>query len=253
MHPVLFRFGNFSLYSYGLMLFISFLVGIKLTSQRAKRFGVKEEIISNLAIYILFGAVAGSRLLYVLLHWDEFKNDLIGIFAFWRGGLGGLMFFGGLIGGLLSGLYYVKRKDLPLRKMFDATSPALSLGEFFTRIGCFLNGCCFGKETTSPLGIKFPKSSPAGIFEKVYPTQLFSSLFGLLLFLFVLFLERRRLRLNLKDGSIFALTISLYALFRFLIDYLRYFENPLNFLTNQIISLAFILLGLGLFFRFQRG
>ncbi len=249
MFPILFRLGQFNLYAYGLLLFLSFLFGIKLTAQRTKRFGVREEVVSNLALYILVGSVIGSRLLYVLLHWDEFKNDLVGIFAFWRGGLGGLMFFGGLIGGLLLGIYYVKKKDLPLRKMLDASTPALCLGEFLTRIGCFLNGCCFGKPTNSCLGVRFPKTSPAGIFEKVHPTQLYSSLFGLILFFFALFLERKKR----KDGSLFAIILTLYAAFRFFIDFLRYYENFANFLTNQIISLFFFLLGIILLIRFSKG
>ncbi|MEO0102802.1 MAG: prolipoprotein diacylglyceryl transferase [candidate division WOR-3 bacterium] len=249
MFPIILRIGSFNIYSYGLMLFLAFLVGIKLTASRAKKFGVKEELISNLALYILFGAIIGSRLLYVLLHWDEFANDIVGIFAFWRGGLGGLMFFGGLLGGLLSGIYYVKKKKLPLRKMFDSAAPALALGEFFTRIGCFLNGCCFGKPTNCFLGVKFPKDSPAGFLDEVHPTQLYSSFFGLILFLFIiLFLEKKKL----KPGSIFAITIIIYALFRFLIDFVRYYENAANFWTNQIIALGFIILGLVLFVRFQK-
>ncbi|MEO0100148.1 MAG: prolipoprotein diacylglyceryl transferase family protein [candidate division WOR-3 bacterium] len=250
MYPIILRLGRFNLYSYGLMLFISFLLGIKLTSARAKKFGVKEELISNLALHILFGAIIGSRLLYVFLHWSEFENDIIGIFAFWRGGLGGLMFFGGFGGGLLSGIYYVRKRRLPLRKMLDASSPALALGEFFTRIGCFLNGCCFGKPTASFCGIKFPKSSPAGIFEKVYPTQLYSSLFGLILFLFIIFfLEKRRL----KPGMVFALTMIIYASFRFLIDFIRYYENLANFWTNQAIAVGLIVIGFILLIRFQKG
>lgn len=248
MFPVILRIGRFNIYSYGLMLFIAFLVGIKLTATRAKKFGVREELIANLALYILFGAIIGSRLLYVFLHWSEFENDLVGIFAFWRGGLGGLMFFGGLVGGLLSGIYYVKKKKLPLRRMFDASAPALALGEFFTRIGCFLNGCCFGKPTNCLFGVRFPKEAPAGIWEKVHPTQLYASFFGLVLFLFLLFLEKKRM----KPGSLFALTIILYALFRFLLDFIRYYENSANFWTNQIIALGFIIFGLILFIRFQK-
>ncbi len=248
MFPIILRFGSFNLYSYGLMLFISFLVGIKLTSARAKRFGVREEKITNLALYILLGAIVGSRLLYVLLHWNEFERDLIGIFAFWRGGLGGLMFFGGYIGSLLLGIYYVKKERLPLRKMLDAATPAVALGEFFTRIGCFLNGCCFGKSTNLPWGIHFPKDSPAGFLGRVHPTQLYSSLFGLILFFFVLFLERKRL----KDGSLFAITLILYALFRFLIDFVRYYEDYANFLTNQLIAISLIIFGIILYIRFQK-
>lgn len=246
MYPVLLKIGNFSLYSYGLMLFIAFILGIKLTQKRAKKFGVKEEIIINLAVYILIGVIIGARVLYVLNHWDEFKNDLIGIIAFWRGGLGGLMFFGGFIGGFLFGLIYAKKNKLPIFKMLDSISPAIALGEGITRIGCFLNGCCFGKPWEQ--GLIFPPNSPAGATffnTKIHPTQLYSSLFGFILFFIILRLEKTRI--IKKEGLLFSIFLFLYGLFRFLIDFLRYYEDKLNFLTNQIISLFLMLIALIIF------
>ncbi|MCS7250514.1 MAG: prolipoprotein diacylglyceryl transferase [candidate division WOR-3 bacterium] len=252
MYPILLKIGNFSLYSYGLMLFISFILGIKLTQIRAKKFGIKEDTIVNLAVYILIGVVIGARFLYVLNHWDEFKNDLIGIIAFWRGGLGGLMFFGGFIGGFFSGLIYAKKNKLPILKMLDSISPAIALGEGFTRIGCFLNGCCFGKPCE--YGIIFPPHSPAGLTflnTKIHPTQLYSSLFGFLLFFFILKLEKTRI--IKKEGLLFSIFLFFYALFRFLIDFLRYYEDKLNFLTNQLISFSLMIIALIIFLtRFKK-
>jgi phosphatidylglycerol:prolipoprotein diacylglycerol transferase len=248
MAPILLKIGNFTLYSYGLMLFISFILGIKITQKRAKKFGVKEDEVVNLAVTILIGVIIGARLLYVFNHWDEFKNDLIGIIAFWRGGLGGLMFFGGFIGGFLAGFFYAKKKKMPILKMLDAISPALALGEGLTRIGCFLNGCCFG----SPFkyGVIFPPDSPAGStfpYTKIHPTQLYSSFFGFLLFLIILKLEKRKL--IRKAGVIFSIFLFLYALFRFLIDFLRYYENKLNFWTNQTIAIILMLIALLIFIK----
>lgn len=248
MYPILLKIGNFSLYSYGLMLFISFILGIKLTQIRAKRFGIKEDIIVNLAVYILIGVIIGARGLYVLNHWDEFKNDLIGIIAIWRGGLGGLMFFGGFIGGFLSGLIYAKKNKLPILKMLDNISPAIALGEGFTRIGCFLNGCCFGKPCE--YGIIFPPESPAGstfLNIKIHPSQLYSSLFGFILFFVILKLEKTKI--IKKEGLLFSIFLFFYAFFRFLIDFLRYYENKLNFLTNQLISLSLIIIAVVIFFN----
>ncbi|MEO0072429.1 MAG: prolipoprotein diacylglyceryl transferase [candidate division WOR-3 bacterium] len=242
MHPILIRILGVNIYSYGFFLFISFLVGIKLVEARAKRFGVSSDVVNNLALIVLASVIVGARLLYVAFHWDEFQNDLIGIIAFWRGGLGGLMFFGGFVLALLSGILYVKKEKLPLAQMLDAVTPAIVLGEGFTRIGCFLNGCCFGKPTNLPWGVIFPKYSPAGeIFcEKIHPTQLYSSLAGFSLFGLVLILERKKL----KSGVLFGIILSLYNLFRFLIDFIRYYENQENFLVNQIISLGLFILGI---------
>lgn len=238
MFPIILRIGSLNLYTYGLMLFISFLVGIKIVERRAKRFGVQPKKIQDLALIVLIAVILGSRLLYVIFHLNEFKNDWIGTIAFWRGGLAGLMFFGGLVPAIIAGIFYVRQQKIPLLKMFDAVAPALVLGEFFTRIGCFANGCCFGKPTTFFLGIRFPPNSVAGsIFTiPIHPTQLYSSLAGLFLFFLALFLEKRRL----KSGVLFFVIFGLYSFYRFLIDFLRFYEDSGNFWVNQIIALLLV-------------
>ncbi|MCX8014813.1 MAG: prolipoprotein diacylglyceryl transferase, partial [candidate division WOR-3 bacterium] len=230
------------IYSYGLMLFLSFLIGIKLVEHRAKKFGVPPNQIADLALIVLFSVIIGARLLYVLFHWSEFANDLIGIIAFWRGGLGGLMFFGGFILAFISGTIFVRRRKLPLFKMLDAITPALVLGEGLTRLGCFLNGCCFGKPTSSFLGVVFPENSVAGYTFNcpIHPTQLYSSLAGFVLFGVTLILEKR----HLKDGILFGVIMMAYALFRFGIDFVRYYENTANFLINQLIAIAIFIVAL---------
>ncbi|MCX7784851.1 MAG: prolipoprotein diacylglyceryl transferase [candidate division WOR-3 bacterium] len=236
MHPIILRIGNLNIYSYGLFLFISFLIGTKIVESRAKKFGVHPDKITNLALIVLVAVIVGARLFYVIFHWSEFADDLIGIIAFWRGGLGGLMFYGGFLFGLLFGILYAKKEKMPLLKMLDAIAPAVVLGEFFTRIGCFLNGCCFGKPTNSLLGVVFPKHSAAGYtFDcPVHPTQLYSSLAGLLLFILALILEKK----HLKPGILFGIILLLYSLFRFGIDFVRYYENSTNFWVNQIVALS---------------
>ncbi|MFB0509490.1 MAG: prolipoprotein diacylglyceryl transferase, partial [bacterium] len=146
---------------------------------------------------------------------------------------------GGLVSAIVAGILYARRERMPLIKMFDAVAPAIVLGEFFTRIGCFLNGCCFGKPTNLPCGIIFPHNSLAGyLFPDIaiHPTQLYSSLAGLSLFFIALWLEKRKLR----DGILFFIIIALYSLYRFLIDFVRYYEDSGNFLINQAISLILI-------------
>ncbi len=236
MYPIIFRIGDLNIYAYGLFLFISFLIGTKIVEYRAQRFGVHPDKITNLALIVLIAVILGARLFYVIFHWSEFASDLIGIIAFWRGGLGGLMFYGGFLFGLLAGILYARKAKMPLLKMLDAITPAIMLGEFFTRLGCFLNGCCFGKPTNSLLGITFPKHSAAGYtFEcPVHPTQLYSSFAGLILFVFALILEKRQL----KSGVLFGIILLFYSLFRFGIDFVRYYENATNFWANQIIALG---------------
>ncbi|MEN9978829.1 MAG: prolipoprotein diacylglyceryl transferase [candidate division WOR-3 bacterium] len=253
MLPVLIRIGNFQLYSYGVMLFISFVLGIMIVERRAQRFGVEPKRITDLALWILLAVVLGSRLFYVAFHWDEFRNDLVGIIRFWGNppGLSGLMFYGGFLGAFIAGLVFVWLNRLPLLKMLDAVAPALVLGEGFTRIGCFLNGCCFGKPTTCPLGMVFPAGSAAGAQfpnQTIHPTQLYSSLAGFVLFGVALLLERRKL----KPGVLFGIILLLYSLFRFGIDFVRYYEDAANFWGNQAVALSLSLLGLVLIVLLSR-
>jgi phosphatidylglycerol:prolipoprotein diacylglycerol transferase len=251
MFPTILKIGGIQIYSYGLMLFLSFLAGIYVVERKARKFGVDPKAITDLALWILLAVVVGSRLFYVAFHWSEFSGDLVSIFAFWRGGLAGLMFYGGFIGALVAGLIFVRVRKLPAIKLLDAAAPAIVLGEGLTRIGCFLNGCCFGKPTGSFLGIVFPAHSPAGATfpgQAIHPTQLYSSLAGFIMFGIAMLLGRRKL----KDGALFAIILILYSLFRFGIDFVRYYENASNYWGNQVVALALALVGVVLLVVFQR-
>jgi phosphatidylglycerol:prolipoprotein diacylglycerol transferase len=232
-------------------LFISFLCGIAIVEYRAKKFGVDPKKITDLALWVLLAVVLGSRLFYVAFHWGEFKDDLIGIIAFWRGGLAGLMFYGGFLGGIIAGFLFVRINRLPVRKLMDAIAPAIMLGEGFTRIGCFLNGCCFGAPTQGICGMVFPRNSPAGatfVDQAIHPTQLYSSAAGFILFLLALRLER----LRLKPGVLAAVLLIAYSLFRFGIDFVRYYENSANLWGNQVVALGLTVVGVALLVLFLR-
>uniref|UniRef100_A0A7C4CB37 Phosphatidylglycerol--prolipoprotein diacylglyceryl transferase n=1 Tax=candidate division WOR-3 bacterium TaxID=2052148 RepID=A0A7C4CB37_UNCW3 len=253
MFPSLLRIGGLQIYSYGVMLFLSFLLGIWIVEQRAKRFGVDPKKITDLALWVLIAVVVGSRLFYVAFHWHEFSGDLVAIVRFWdsrQPGLSGLMFYGGFLGAFAAGLVFVAVNRLPLVKLLDAVAPAIVLGEGLTRIGCFLNGCCFGVPTGCRLGVEFPLHSPAGAqfpHQMIHATQLYSSLAGFVLFGLALLLERKRLR----DGILFALILVLYSLFRFGIDFVRYYEDAANFWGNQVVAIALTALGVGLLVFFS--
>ena len=251
MFPTVLKIGNLHIYSYGVMLFISFVCGIAIVEHRAKKFGVDSKKVTDLALWVLLAVVLGSRLFYVAFHWSEFSNDLVGIIAFWRGGLAGLMFYGGFLGGIIAGVLFVRLNKLPVRWLMDAVAPAIMLGEGFTRIGCFLNGCCFGAPTGSPFGLVFPPESPAGatfLGQPIHPTQLYSSAAGFLLFLFALWLEKRRL----KPGVLAAILLIIYSLFRFGIDFVRYYENSANLWGNQVVALCLTAVGVALLILFLR-
>lgn len=244
MRPVLIKFDGFGIPSYGTMLVISFIVALFLVKRSAKKYAISPIIIENLAFWIMVGVIIGGRILYVLFHLKEF-SDFVSIFEIWNGGM---MFFGGFIGAFLAGLLYVRKEGLDVLLLADIVSPAIALGEFFTRIGCFLNGCCFGRPTSLPWGVRFPPNSfadIAGLDCPLHPTQLYSSLFGLLLFLFL----QQMLNRGYRRGRVFSLFLIFYGGFRFGIDFIRYYEDLPNFIINQAISLTVALIGVFLLLR----
>ena len=238
MLPVLIRIGPIPVYSYGLMLAISFILGIFLAQKWANRRGIDPKKIEDLGFWILIAAVIGSRVLYIIFHPNEFLPNPLSFVKIWEGGL---MFFGGFVGAILAALIFLKKNRIPILKTGDMIVPLVGLGEFFTRIGCFLNGCCFGKSTSLPWGIKFPIQSAAGhLHRPLHPTQLYSSLFGFILFYYLM----QRQKQKLKTGQVFSEFLITYGGFRFLIDFVRYYENAENLWVNQLIALSIILVGI---------
>jgi phosphatidylglycerol:prolipoprotein diacylglycerol transferase len=246
MRPVLIDFGGIEVPAYGIMLAASFLAALWYVKRNAPRAGISSVIVENLAFYIMLGVIIGGRLLYVVFHWAQYENDLLGIFRIWEGGM---MFFGGFLGGFILGAFYIRKQGISVLKIADAVAPALGLGLFFTRIGCFLNGCCFGKPSTLPWAMNFPDECVAGASPvgglALHPTQLYESIFGLALFFFL----NNRLKKPGRLGSVFAQFLIFYGGFRFGIDFIRYYENSANFWINQIIAIGLIVVGAFILFR----
>jgi len=147
MLPVFFHIFGIPIHSYGLMLAVSFLAGIWLASVRAKNAGLKPEIIADVAFWVIVSAIVGARLYYVLLKPAEFSGRLLNIanpFQDGGVGIGGLVMYGGFIGAVVAAFIFFRLKRLPFLPYADAMAPSLGIGIFFTRIGCFLNGCCYG-------------------------------------------------------------------------------------------------------------
>lgn len=257
MHPVLFEIFGFPIHAYGLMLALSFLVGIWLSSWRAKRRELDPNAITDMGFYVILSAIVGARLYYVFLHFDSFKNNLVSIFNPFAGdqvGIGGLVMYGGFIGAVIAGLVYFRVKKYPFLPYADAVAPSLGLGIFFTRIGCFLNGCCFGAASEGPVAVNFPLQSPAGAHqhaigaEGLFPSQLFLSVGGLAIAVIVLLAGRKKL----FDGFEFYLTGILYAILRFAADFTRYYapSEKLGMLShNQIVCIGLFVVFGGLMLR----
>lgn len=257
MFPVLFRLGRLEIHSYGLMLALSFLIGIYWAMSRAEKRGIEKNRVMDLSLIIVICAIVGSRLLYVITHLDEFRGRWLDTFSPFQSsgeiGLLGLTMLGGVLLALAAILIYCKIKKLSVLKLSDSMAPAFALGIFLTRIGCFLHGCCFGKACDLPWAVTFPLNSPAGSVlpgQHLHPTQLYSSLYGLVILIVILLLDRK----PRFDGFLLSVFFMLYGIFRFGVDFLRFYESSvkaffggISLTINQLISLAMFGCGLTLF------
>jgi len=215
MFPVLLSFKGFHLYTYGVMVALGVLAGVLFVRREARREGFDPERVTDLIFWTLLVGLICSRLVFVLLHWTEYRAEPLRALKFWEGGL---VFYGGIVPGILLGIALMRRWGFPLWRTLDLAAPALALGHAIGRLGCFSAGCCYGKPTRLPWGVTFgdPRSlAPLGV--KLHPTQLYSS-FGLFcLFFLLLWLRRRRA----FGGQVFFTYMALYSAFRFGLEFLR--------------------------------
>jgi phosphatidylglycerol:prolipoprotein diacylglycerol transferase len=158
MHPELFKipFVGLTVKSYGTMMVIGFLAAAFVMSRMARQRGYKPEYITNTALYALLVGILGSRIFYVLHHHRQFADNFFSVFAVWQGGL---EFLGGMILVIVFLMIYLKHKKLPMWEYLDILAIGVMIGLGFGRIGCFFNGCCYGKTTESVIGVRFPYDS----------------------------------------------------------------------------------------------
>lgn len=234
MHPILLKIGPVTIYSYGFMMALAFSIATYLIIKKARSYGIESNTILDLAIFIIISGIIGARLLYVILNIDYFLKEPIEIFMISHGGL---VWYGGFITSFLGSLLYLRVKRLPVLKMIDLIIPYVAMAQAIGRIGCFLNGCCFGRATTSYIGVYIKDAF-------VYPTQLFESL-GLIIIFFILDIIAKRKRF---DGVILLNYIILYSILRFIVEFFRA-DNPAIFagLTiSQLISLVLFLISIAI-------
>ncbi len=255
MHPELFHVGAFHLRSFGTMMAVAFLAGTWLGLREARRLSLDEDRFINVILITLVASVLGARALYVIEHLAEFRRSWGSVLALWEGGL---TLYGGVVAGTLGGLIAAQRLGLPRWRVADALAPSLAIGTMFGRVGCFLNGCCYGHPTLLPWGVKFPPGSFASLEfgdTPVHPSQLYNAAAGLVMFL-VLWGLRKRLR---APGVLFWTFIVMFALLRIPIDMTRSYEpdavlvrGAIEVTESQATSLALALFGAFMILRLRR-
>jgi len=207
---------------------MGFLLGLATAMREARLSGEDPQQLVDMALYILLGAIIGSRVLYVLVSWGEFAPNPLQIFMIWKGGL---VFYGGLAMAVLVIIWYTRRNHMSLLKTLDICAPALALGHAVGRIGCFSAGCCYGKETSVPWAVTFtdPRSlAPLNV--ALHPVQLYESFSLFLIFLVLMALRRRQS----FDGQVAWTYVLLYAGARFVLEFFR--GDPRGFVLGGALS-----------------
>lgn len=247
MHPVLIRISDaITIKSYGVAIAVAFILGIWLSARRAKKVGLNYSDFVDMGFWVMLAAVVGGRFLYVLFNLRSYLHEPLNIIKIWQGGL---VFFGGFLVAVAAAIVFMKRRGIPTWLGGDVIAPQIALGYGITRIGCFLNGCCYGKPTSLPWGIKFPDDCGAGAYSiqmlftgrasypvHLHPTQLYGVLTGFVFFVILLFIWRRRK----FDGQVFWSYVGLYSAYRFGVEFLRGDNASLiaGLNANQILSIV---------------
>ena len=213
MKNELFSLGPFTVYGYGLMIAIGILVAYVTAEYRAKKHGLDPDKIFYLVIWAVVGGFAGAKVLYFLTRLKDIMENPRVLLDL----ADGFVVYGGIIGGIFSAMAYCKIKKMPFLKYFDLVMPSVALAQGFGRIGCFLAGCCYGRETDSALGIVFHNSSYAPNDVKLLPTQLISSGLDFLLCAVLILLDRKKK----GDGQIAGAYLVLYSIGRFILEFYR--------------------------------
>jgi phosphatidylglycerol:prolipoprotein diacylglycerol transferase len=263
MHPTLFHLGPLTLHSYGLMMTLAFIVAIWLAGRRARKEGLPQHFAIDISFILIIVSLVSARLTYVVGHWSDFREFPLDIISPIQHdgtiGIAGLVLLGGVIGGIAATIVYVRIKRLPLLLVLDVLSAPVVIGMAIGRIGCFLNGCCFGFPTDLPWGCVFPEGSLAGFIyphTPIHPTQLYDMMLNAILFTLLLLLERR----PHPRGQTFALFLVGYAIARFWVEGLRYYDpdlipafiGSLQLTGSRIVSIVMFIAGLILWIQLRR-
>ncbi|MFH1676169.1 MAG: prolipoprotein diacylglyceryl transferase [bacterium] len=255
-YPSNYTFPHVSIYSYGFMLMISFVIGTiwLISNGKREKPKIETDTILDLMVFIIIGSIIGARIVYVLTQWKDYQGDKANILRITEGGLS---IHGGIIGALLFGWIYVKAKGLQYWRMVDFTIPAVALGMFFGRIGCFLNGCCYGIKCGDdfPLRVKFPNvdywkdhkmpadlaqlydagSAAMGNFFR-HPAQLYEAVGALAIFFYLINFRKHKA----FNGHVFLMFVWLYSLLRFFVEFYRFGDPADNAKGSSIVLWHFI-------------
>ncbi|MBI3890574.1 MAG: prolipoprotein diacylglyceryl transferase [Candidatus Wallbacteria bacterium] len=241
MYPILFTWGPLQLHTYAVTMAMGFMAGILLGNYRVEKRGIDLQKVLNLEVVLILAGIGGSRLMFVILEWDWYRNHLLDIPLFWKGGL---VYYGGFLVALVSCLAYCRIVGLPMLQCSDIAAPSVVVGQFFGRIGCLFGGCCYGAVTDLPWGMRFPATTNDNL--KHHPTQIYEM--ALLAAIFAI-LHRYYDKKDRSEGTVMVMYGYLYGIARFTVEIWRgddrggFFFG--GFSIGQCVSVAVIVVALG--------
>lgn len=238
MHNILFSVGPLHVYGYGFMIAVGVICAFMIGCFLAKRSGLDDDALFSIGLVGIVGGIIGAKLLYYIVEFPSVLENPSMLLNFGEG----FVVYGGLIAGFLSPLIYTRKKKLPFLPYLDCAVPGVAFAQGCGRIGCFLAGCCYGKETTAWYGVTFPADSlaPAGV--SLIPTQLISAAGDFVVALILLLIHRKLYKAGetgKKAGAVAGVYLMLYAAGRFAIEFLR--DDPRGSVgalsTSQFIAI----------------
>jgi phosphatidylglycerol:prolipoprotein diacylglycerol transferase len=254
MFPRLLEIGPITLYSYGLLLAAAYLAGLQLALVRARARHLDSSRVMDLGIWIIISALAGAKLLLLVIDFDTFARNPRELLSLAQSGG---VFYGGLILAVLVAFWYMRRHRMPLWTTCDVFAPGIALGHVIGRVGCFLAGCCWGKPTNVSWGVVFTNQfahdnvgTPLNV--PLHPTQLYEAAAEGLILMGLLWFERRG---RAFPGRTFWSYLLLYGVTRFIIEFFR--GDPrgtvvFDLSTSQFISMILVPLSLLMLWRLSR-
>ncbi|MEK6942850.1 MAG: prolipoprotein diacylglyceryl transferase [Nanoarchaeota archaeon] len=235
------QIGPFHVNMYGIMFALGAFIAIKIAAKEARKRNAKEDVIHDIALYLLFGGIIGARLFYVLFYWpNDVSFDFFDIFKIWEGGLA---FFGGIIGAIIVGYYYLRKRNLSFWAYADIFTIPLIIGHIFGRAGDYLTGGHPGKITNLPWAIYMDNAlrHPVVLYEII----------GLFAILGIIYLLKKKSHF---DGFLFWPYITLYSIQRLFLDIFRAESTDPKFLgltPSQYIALIIVAVSLYAIARFK--
>ena len=208
----LLRIGPLTLYGYGFMIAIGVLAAWLVVEQRARKLHLACEHIFYLVLWCVLGGFASAKILFWITEWKEVIRNPLEMLS-----SDGFVVYGGIIGGILAGWIYCKVKKLNFLTYFDLMMPSIALAQGFGRIGCFLAGCCYGKEAYGRLSVIFTNSDYAPNNIPLIPTQIYSSILDFLHFFLLLYIARHKK----AEGEVAACYLIFYSVGRFVLEFFR--------------------------------